>query len=97
MAGALIDSDVSIQSRYELCPVRMILHRVRIGFRVGQHFAGRIDDRRARARGLGYLRSDVRQFVLAVGINPLSKNQRFLGEVALNLLSQRAFPDFCGP
>ena len=80
------------QSGNELRTLGVILHDLRIGLRVRQHFSGGIDHRRARTCCLRFLGRNIRQTMLAVGLYPLRKHQGLFFEVALNLFAKGMLP-----
>ncbi len=92
VTAALIHTDVAAERRGELLATAVVFHGGRIGFGIGQHLAGRIDDGGARAGGLTFLGSDVLQGVLAVDFDAIREQAGFGGEATLDLVAQRVFP-----
>ena len=92
MTLAFIHADFAGKGGNELLALRVILHRARIGFRIGQHLAGGIDDGGAGSRRLALLGGNVGQGVLPVRLHAIGEHQGFLFEIALDLLAQGAFP-----
>ena len=68
----------------------------RIDFGIREDFAGRVDDGCPCARRLSRLGGNVSQGVQAIGLHALGEHQRLLLEVALDLLAESSFPEFCG-
>ena len=91
-AAALVLAGLAGEGGGELRAGGVVLHVGGIGFGVGEHFAGGVDDGGAGSGGLAFLRGDFGERVGAVGFDAVREEQRLLGEVALDLGAQRGFP-----
>jgi hypothetical protein len=90
---ALIHAHFAAESSDKFPAMRVILHGAGIGFRIGQHLPGGIDDGGAGSRRLALLGGNVGQGVLPVRLHAMGEHQGFLFEIALDLLAQGALPD----
>ena len=51
-----------------------------------------VDDRGARSRSLSFLRGNVLQRMFVIDLDPVSEKQRFLVQVPLDFIGERALP-----
>ena len=93
VAAAFVDADVSVEGSLEFLAGAMVFHGSGIGFRVGEHLAGGIDDGGASTGGQGFLRSDVLDRVLVIDFDAVGEQAGAGGEAALDLVAQGTFPD----
>jgi hypothetical protein len=91
-AAAFVDSDVPTECRCEFFALTVVLHRTSVGFGVGEYFACRINNGGACAGGLAFLRSDVLQSVLVIGLDSVCEQACLRGQAPLNFIAQRRFP-----
>ena len=93
MATAFVDPDVAGQGGDKFLATAMIFHAGGIGFGVGEHLAGGIDDGGASAGRERFLRGDVLDRMLTVDFDAVGEQADSRGEATLDLVAQRAFPD----
>ena len=91
-AATFVGARLTGEGGGELRASGVVLHAGGIGFRVGEHFAGGVDDGGAGARRLTFLSSDFSERMGAVDFDAVREQQSLLGEVALDFRAKRAFP-----
>ena len=62
------------------------------GLRIGEHFAGEVNDSGPSARGLAFLGGNLGESVGAVGFDAVREKESLLGKVALDFRAQGGFP-----